>query len=110
MKKRGKTDSIVHFVLTIGSKSSICKRIKKSKIFFVKSTLSLLIILFLSLLLNNYYSVYREKKLLEYNINQVANEIEYLKEKRRDIGEYKIKINNLLGYEIYKDYLKNSEK
>jgi len=110
MRKKRKNENSVHLILSIGSRKIINIGIKKCKVFLLKSCLLLIIIAFLLLLTNNYFSVYKEKKVLKNNILQITNEIEYIKKKSKDLGKYKKKINNLLGYEIYKNYVDNNKK
>jgi len=49
-----------------------------------------------------------EKRKFRENIMQIEKEIDCIVKKRDMVTSYKKRINNLLGYEIYENYIKNS--
>ncbi len=99
----------INFIFSIGNKSIINKVVRSYKIFLIKFGFLVLVFLLLLLPANKYYDYYNEKKLTANNILQVKNEIEYLREKMHNIEKYENKINNLLGYDIYRNYVKNNK-
>ena len=104
-----KSINTINFIFSIGNKSIINKVFRSYKIFLIKFGFLVLLILLLVFLTNKFYDFYNEKKLIANNTLQVKNEIEYLREKKHNIEEYENKINNLLGYDIYKNYVKNNK-
>ena len=98
MNKNSYVDDAVHFMVSVGSKQIISKRMKSNIVSLFKVLAGFTVAILFILLLFTQYSIYKEKKYLEYSIKKVKTEFEYLKSKRSTFEAYKTQINNYLGY------------
>ena len=98
MNKNSYVDDAVHFMVSVGSKQIISKRMKSNIVSLFKVLAGFTVAILFILLLFTQYSIYKEKKDLEYSIKKVKTEFEYLKSKRSTFEAYKTQINNYLGY------------
>ena len=98
MNKKSYVDDSVHFIVSIGSKQIISKRLRSNIVGLFKVLAAFTVAILFILLVFTQYSIYKEKKEIEYSIKKVKNEVEYLKSKRNTFDAYKTQINNYLGY------------
>ena len=99
MSKGSYLDDTVHFVVSFGSKQIMSRRLKNNTVSVFKKIAVIGIVLLIIISGFTKYSIYKEKKAIEYKISKLKKEVKYLKSKKAALKDYKEIINNHLGYE-----------
>jgi len=110
MKKKKKIEIPLHFAVFLYHRKVFEKNLRKFVFSLLKTFGQLVIIFLLTIAGFSIFRVYNKERAIKSEIICLKNEIAFLENKKEYLRSYKNGINNLLGYDIYQNYVNNNDK